>query len=134
MKVLRDEAAPAADLKAIDGVRPVLAQLSPAGRRKLLALVARQCLEDAEWTEVPLFNDAGQPFCYLMAQPRPEDEFDSELTPAVAAEIVRRAMTPEDSISWQEMLAELEAEDAKAGLPAEGPPAADQEAAPTTRR
>jgi hypothetical protein len=134
MKVLRDEAAPPPDLKAIDGVRPVLAQLSPAGRRNLLALVARQCLEDAEWTEVPLFNDEGRPFSYVMALPKPEDEFESELTPAVAAEIVRRAMTPEDSISWQEMLAELEAEDAKDALPAEGPPAAGQGAALTTRR
>jgi hypothetical protein len=29
----------------------------------------------------------------------------------VAAEIVRAALTPEDSISWQEMLAQLDAED-----------------------
>lgn len=133
MKVLRDEPAPA-DLMAIDGVRPLLAQLTPAGRRKLLALIARQCLEDAEWTEVPLFNDRGQPFSYVMALPRPEDELDAELTPAGAAEIVRRAMTPEDSISWQEMLAELEAEDANEVPPTVGQPAADQGAVPTTRR
>jgi hypothetical protein len=131
MKVLRDEAAPPDDLKTIDGVRPIVAQLTPAGRRKLLAILARLCLEDAEWTEVPLFNDAGRPFAYVMAQPRPEDELESELTPAVAAEIVRRAMTPEDSISWQEMLAELEAEDRKATLPGESQPVAGSAAGPT---
>jgi hypothetical protein len=134
MKVLHDEAAPPSDVKAIDAVRPMLAQLTPAGRRKLLALVARQCLEDAEWTEVPLFNDGGRSFAYVMARPKPEDEFDSELTPAVAAEIVRRAMTPEDSISWQQMLAELDAGDAREARPAGDPPAADQEVAPTSRR
>ena len=121
MKVLRDEAAPPPELKAIDGVRPVLAQLSPAGRRKLLALVARQCLEDAEWTEVPLFNNEGRPFSFLMALPRPEDEFYSELTPAMVAEIKRRALTPEDSIPWREMLAELEAEDGRESAATQSP-------------
>jgi len=134
MKVLHDEAAPVTDLKAIDGVRPVLAGLTPAGRRKLLGLVARQCLEDADWTEVPLFNDDGRSFAYLMALPHPDHAFDAELTPAVAAEIARRAMTPEDSVSWREMLAELEAEDAKEAQATVGPPAVDPEAAPTTRR
>jgi hypothetical protein len=134
MKVLHDEAAPATDLKAIDGVRPVVAQLTPAGRRRLLALVARQCLKDAEWTEVPLFGDDGRSFAYVMALPHPDHAFDAELTPAVAAEIVRRAMTPEDSGSWREMLTELEAEDAKEAQATEGPPAVGPEAAPTTRR
>ena len=111
MKVLRDEAAPPADLRAIDGVRPVMAQLTPAGRRKLLALVARQCLDDAEWTEVPLFNDEGRSFAYVMALPHPDHAFDAELTPAVAAEIVRAMLTPEDARPWREVLAQLDAED-----------------------
>ena len=111
MKLLRDEPAPPADLKAIDGVRSVLAQLTPAGRRKLLALVARHCLEDAEWTEVPLFGEDGRSFAHVMALPHPDHAFDAELTPAVAAEIVRAALTPEDSRPWREVLAEMEAED-----------------------
>jgi hypothetical protein len=121
MKVLRDEPAPPADQAAIDGVRPVLTQLTPAGRRKLLALVARQCLEDAAWMEVPLFNDQGQPFSYVMALPRAEDEFYSELTPAMAAEIMRRALTPEDSVDWRVMLAELQREDREESEPARSP-------------
>lgn len=110
MKVLRDDPAPPDDLKAIDGVRPVVSRLTPAGRRKLLALVARQCLEDAEWTEVPLFNDEGRPFSYVMSLPRPEDEVDGEITPAVAAEILRRALTPEDSMTVEEFLARFDSE------------------------
>ena len=111
MKVLHNEAAPPADLKAIEGVRPVIAQLTPAGRRKLLALLARQCLEDAEWTEVPLFNDDGRSFAYVMALPHPDHAFDAELTPAVAAEIVRGVLTPEHARPWREVLAQLDAED-----------------------
>jgi hypothetical protein len=98
-----------------------VAQLTPVGRRKLLALIARQCLEDAEWTEVPLFNDEGRPFSYVMALPRPEDEFYSELTPAMMAEIKRRALTPEDSIGWREMLAQLRAEDDRESVAAGSP-------------
>jgi hypothetical protein len=113
MKVLRDEAASATDLQAIDGVRHVLAQLTPAGRRKLLALVARLCLEDADWSEVPLFNDAGRSFAYVMALPHPDHAFDAELTPAVAADIVRGMLTPENARPWREVLAQLEAEDAR---------------------
>lgn len=110
MKVLRDEPAPADDLKAIDGVRPVVSRLTPAGRRKLLALIARQCLEDTEWTEVPLFNDEGRPFSYVMSLPRTGDEVESELTPGLAAEILRRALTPEDSITVEEFLARFDSE------------------------
>jgi hypothetical protein len=121
MNVLRDVAAPQADLKAIDGVRSVLAQLTPAGRRKLLAIVARQCLEDAGWTDVPLFNDDGRPFSFVTALPRPEDEFYSERTPAMMAEIKRRALAPEDSVPWREMLAQLEAEDGRESAATQSP-------------
>jgi hypothetical protein len=121
MKVLRDEAAPAADQKVIDDLRTAVQQLTPVGRRKLLAIVARRCLEEADWTEFPLFNDEGRPFSYVMALPRPEDEFYAELTPALAAEIRRRALTPEDAIPWREMLAQIEADDDQESAAARSP-------------
>jgi len=134
MEVIRDQAVPQIELTAIDGILKSFAQLSFAGKRKLLSRVARQCLEEAEWTDVPLFNEEGRPFSYVQALPRPEDEFSAELTPAVASELIRRALTPEDSISWQAMLAQLSAEDDREALQElEGRPAF-QVAVPTTRR
>lgn len=121
MKILRNEAATAADLKAIENLEPILAQLSEAGPRRLLAIVARKCLEETQWTEIPLFNEDQRPFAYVMALPRPEDEFYSELTPAMMAEIKRRALTPEDSIPWHEMLAELEREESRGLVTAQCP-------------
>jgi hypothetical protein len=111
MKVLRDEPAPPEDVKAVEGVRTVVAGLTRAGRRKLLALVARQCLDDAEWSEVPLFNEAGESFAYVMSLPHPDHAFSAELTPAVAAEMVRGILTPENARPWREVLAQLDAED-----------------------
>ena len=134
MKVLRDDAVTQTELAAIDGIFRTFAQLSSSGKRKLLSRVARQCLEDAEWTDVPLFNDEGRPFSYVQALPRPEDEFSAELTPAVASELIRRALTPEDSISWQEMLAQLSEEDDREALQALEARPAFQESAPTSRR
>ena len=111
MKILHDEAPPGPELATIEDLFQSAGKLTAAGKRRLLSKLARICLEDADWTEVPLFNNDGRPFSYVMALPKPEHAFTAEFTPAIAAEIVRAALTPENSISWQEMLAQLDAED-----------------------
>jgi hypothetical protein len=106
MDVLQADPLSAADQQALEHFRPVIDQMTPAGRRKLLALVALRCLPGGGG-DLSLTGDDGEVFAHLSSVPRP----GADLTPGDLAAIERALTDPRRSRPWREVLAQLDAED-----------------------
>ena len=110
MNLLEAEAPPAGDQKAIDELRPIVVNLSPAGRRKLLSILARDCLAEGV-PDVPLVNDDGEVFAFLSSTNAPILDLASRFTPEELAEIERNLLDPKQHMTLQETLALLASDD-----------------------
>jgi hypothetical protein len=101
---------PATEQQLIDQVRAAADQLSPAGFRKLLTVVARKCLPTG--TEaLPLTDDQGEVFAYLRAVHAEPPAMPADLTREELAAIKRNLFDPKKTRPWRDVLAQLEAED-----------------------
>jgi hypothetical protein len=110
MNVLHDEGLSPADQKVLDTLGPTVEQLTPAGQRKLLAMLARRCLP-AAGGDVPLANDDGDVFAYVYSKQRPVYDLSGELTDEERAAFKRNVLDPRQHMTVEELLARLDAED-----------------------
>jgi hypothetical protein len=116
MKTLPDEVLSPADQHALETLESAVDQLTPAGRRKLLALLARKSLPP-EGGNVTLAGDDGGVFAYLYSAKRPVYDFTSQFTKDELAAIERNLFDPKQHMPLEEVLTLLEAEDGRKDLP-----------------
>jgi len=116
MNLLDDKAISPADLQAINNLRPTVDQLTPAGRRKLLSLLARDCLT-TEPGNVTLVNDNGDVFAHLSSAEHPPYDFSDEFTAVQLAIVEEALLDPKKSMTVEEMLAQIDAEDDRTDPP-----------------
>lgn len=105
-----DEALSPTDQQALDHLQSAVGQLTPAGHRKLLSLLASKCLP-AEGGSVTLADEAGDVFACLYSTKRRAYDFTGAFTDEEVAEIKRNLFDPKKSRPWREVLAQLEGED-----------------------
>jgi hypothetical protein len=117
MNALQSAETPA-DQQAIANVRAVIDQLSAAGRRKLLALLARKSLP-AGGGDVSLATDDGEVFAYLYSVRRPTYDFTGDFTKEESEAIARNLFDPKNSTTLKELLARLETEDGRTAAPSQ---------------
>lgn len=116
MSTSLDEALSTADRQVIDQLQSAVDQLTPAGYRKILSLLAGRCLA-AEGGSLALENDAGQVFACLYSTSRPVYDFTAEFSDDELAAINRNLSDPENLMTLEVMLARLDAEDGRTGSP-----------------
>jgi len=110
MKVLRQEALPKADEKLIDGMRSMIADLTPVGRKRLLTSLAKTCLT-TETNDISLADEDGDVFAYLSPTKRPPLNLFAGFSKKELAAIEKNLFDPKNLFSLEEMLAQLSAED-----------------------
>jgi hypothetical protein len=110
MSIVQEESALAADQKAIDDVQAVAERLTPAGKRKLLARIAKTCLTGDVY-DVPLADDEGDVFAYVNSTKKPVIDFSTQFSKEELAAIVKNLNDPRYLMTVEEMLARLDAED-----------------------
>jgi len=116
MKTLPDEVLSPADQHALETLESAVDQLTPAGCRKLLALLARKSLPEGGGN-VTLAGDDGDVFAYLYSAERPVYDLTSQFTKDELAAIERNLFDPKQHMTIKEVLALLEAEDGRKGPP-----------------
>ncbi|MBO0697130.1 MAG: hypothetical protein J2P46_01930 [Zavarzinella sp.] len=116
MSTVQSHTLPPADQQALDRLQPVVDQLTPAGRRKLLAQLARKCLP-AEGGDVSLVNDEGDVFAYLYSKNRPVLDLAAMFTKEELAAIERNLTDARNLMTLEETLALLDAEDDRRDSP-----------------
>jgi hypothetical protein len=116
MNTVQDEVLSPTDQRVIDTLQSAVDQLTPAGRRKLLALLARKSLP-AEGGDVALADDAGDVFAYLYSKQRPVLNLTAEFTKEELAAIERSLTDPKNLMTLEETLALLDAEDDRKSPP-----------------
>lgn len=114
MSAIAEEPLAQNDEKLLENLQPALDQLTPAGKRHLLSRLARDCQKVAD-LDMRVLDDGGEVIAYLRsARPRTMD-LSAMFTKEELANIERNLTDPKYLMSWQEMLAELDAEDQETG-------------------
>jgi len=85
---------------------------TPRQKESLLAILAKDLLGQTATHGVPVRDESDQPVAYLYPRWDPSSEYGCAFTPAYFLELVRRASTPEDAVSWSEFQSHLDSADA----------------------
>jgi hypothetical protein len=107
MSLLKENPVQSSDESLLDGLKSTVANLSPAGRRKLLARIAREFL--AVESDIVLKDETGEVFGHVRSAKRVTDPL-MDFTKEELAAINRNLSDPKNSMPWQEMLAQLDRE------------------------
>lgn len=98
------------DENIIDTLRPAVGRLTPAGLRKLLAVVAGDCLKTSG-DESPVTIEDGRVFAFVSSAQKANFDLALRFSPEEQVAIERNAFDPRFSKPWREVLAQLDAAD-----------------------
>ncbi len=85
---------------------------TPQQKKDVLAALARELLGKTSNCCVEVQDEKNRPVAYLLPAFDTSKEFGCDFTPEFFLELLRRAATPENSITWQEMQDLLDEDDA----------------------